>query len=119
MFKSFGQRAKSFDSELNSLLAFYQIRQEEEVIDYLEHHQHLLFILEEGKKIIVDNFANSTAYLEVVTDPETEESQLAIYINRQEKEVEVALDRIEKLYDEWLGKYNAEIRSQILVRYNY
>ncbi|ACK73740.1 hypothetical protein PCC7424_5468 (plasmid) [Gloeothece citriformis PCC 7424] len=106
-------------SELNSLRAFYQLPQEENVLEYLEHHQHLLLILEQGKTIINDTFPNFAVYLEVVTDPDSGESLLAIYIKRQEEDVEIALDLIEKVYDEWLAKYNAEVRSQLLLRYDY
>lgn len=119
MFNSSRQTTKIPRSELDSLLAFYQLRQEKDVFEYLELHPHLLFVLEKGKEFIYHIFPSQNFFLELATEPENGDSQLVIYIKRHLEDVEQALDLMENLYDEWLGKYNAEVRSQIYIRYDY
>ncbi|GBF82167.1 hypothetical protein [Aphanothece sacrum] len=44
---------------------------------------------------------------------------MVVYLTRKIEDTEKAIEQIEKLYAEWLGNYNSDVRSQIYVRYDY
>ena len=104
---------------LDDLKSFYQFRHENALIQFLANHPHLLSILTLGKTFIRQYLPTSYVFLECVLDPELADYQLVVYFTRTIDDTEEAITQIENLYDDWLGGYNSDIRSQIYVRYDY
>ncbi len=106
-------------ADIDDLKLFYQFRREHDVVQFLEIHPNLLSILVLGKDLISQYFPESNVFLDWILDPELAESQLVVYLTRTIADTEAAIEQIEKLYDQWLGSYDGDIRSQIYVRYDY
>jgi len=106
-------------ADMDDLKSFYQVRSENDVVKFLASHPNLLSILALGKDFISQYLHESNVFIDCILDPELAEYQLVIYLTRTIDDTEAAIEQIEKLYDEWLGGYDSDIRSQIYVRYDY
>jgi len=106
-------------ADIDDLKSFYQFRRENDVVQFLATHPHLLPILLSGKDFIRQYLPESNIFIDCILDPELAETQLVVYFTRTIEDSEAAIEEIEKLYDAWLGGYNGDIRSQIYIRYDY
>ncbi len=104
---------------IDDLKSFYKFGRENDVVKFLASNPHLLSILALGQDLISQYLLESYVFLECVLDPEFAQSQLVVYVTRRIEDTGLAMAQIEKLYDEWLGGYNSDIRSQIYIRYDY
>jgi len=106
-------------ADIDDLKSFYQFRRENDIVQFLATHPDLLPILASGKDFIRQYLPESNIFIDCILDPELAETQLVVYFTRTIEDSEAAIEQIEKLYDEWLGGYNSDIRSQIYIRYDY
>lgn len=106
-------------ADIDDLKSFYQFRRENDIVQFLATHPHLLPILLSGKDLIRQYLAGANIFIDCIVDPELAETQLVVCLTRTIEDSEAAIEEIEKLYDAWLGGYNSDIRSQIYIRYDY
>ncbi len=105
--------------QIERLLQFYQGRNLSEILQFLTENSSLLAVLEEGRNKINHYFPNTPVFLAYIPDPEINQSYLVVYLARNIKDTETAIDNLENLSDNWLDNYNIEVRSKILIRFDY
>ncbi len=104
--------------QIDRLSQFYQWRNSPEILQFLTENNSLLKVLEEGINQINHYFPNTPVFLAYIPDPEINQSYLVVYLSRNIKDTETAIDNLENLSDNWLDNYHIEVRSKIFIRFD-
>ncbi len=93
---AYGPAASSY-----GLRELFEYRNHDKMALYLRMYPELTSFLEESRYYLTKHFGVAAKFtLEVVRDPEAQQQQLMVYINTA-LPVDQALQRLEKLDDEW------------------
>lgn len=88
---------------------FYSVLREDEVSSYLNKYPQLIPVLIEAYKEIKTFFPDSQLFLEVISDPSSEDApHLTIWIDTK-RHVEEAIARLHQLDEEWFFNLQDDI----------
>lgn len=99
--------------EIEPLETLYNIRQEEEVSNFLNKYLYLVPVLVATYDKIKAHFSDSKLSLEVITDPETpKHSHLVIWIGTRFNPVQ-AMDKLDQLVENWFLKLPNRVLGKV------
>ncbi|MHC1635778.1 MAG: hypothetical protein ACXQTS_04025 [Candidatus Methanospirareceae archaeon] len=102
------------EMELGILERLYTFRRKSEVVNFLVNNPLLISFLQEAYEHIRDYFKESQVALEVITDPETGDQELVIFICTNLPPDEV-YKKLEQLDEEWWLDAPASAREKLCI----
>lgn len=93
-------RVRASEAASDSLKHFYDLRNPEEVVGFIDKNSHLVFWLVLMRARIRKHFPGSQPYLEVISDPEVDDVRLVVFV-KVDCEPNEAIERLDEFDAEW------------------
>ncbi len=107
-------RVRALDAASDSLKHFYDLRNPEEVVDFIDKNSYVAFWLVLVRSRIRKYFPGSRPYLEVVSDPEVDDIRLVVFV-KVCCEPDEAIERLEAFDMEWSSMTPSQVDQNLTI----
>lgn len=107
-------RVRALDAASDSLKHFYDLRNPEEVVDFIDKNPQMVFWLVLMRARIRKHFPGSRPYLEVVSDPEVDDVRLVVFVKVNCEPYE-AIEQLNEFDAEWSNMTPSQIDENLTV----